>query len=262
MSAPTTAARAVAGDTGALDAPAKWTLKSGEFPAALAAKLTGVASKWHEFPAANAHLSMKEVHKKDSSGKVIWSGLEPWYAGLTINTPVAWQAPGAAPLPAPTAPRPRGRGRGYRAYDPASQRNARGMVGDRRLRSGRAERLRNELRGHEPGLGTARQARARILCELAQQERPLADAPAGRPPPSAARRRAPRLGRAARCRAGRSRAGRSPRALSAAHDPDAARAAHGAADPGRAGPRRRAERSGSDYAVPCTAAPSTPDRRR
>jgi len=104
MSALTTDARAVAGDTGALDAPAKWTLKSGEFPAALAAKLTGVASKWHEFPAANAHLSMKEVHKKDSSGKVIWSGLEPWYAGLTINTPVAWQAPGAAPLPAPTVP--------------------------------------------------------------------------------------------------------------------------------------------------------------
>lgn len=77
-------------DTGALpNVPATHTLKSGEFPAALAAKYTGSSNKWKEFPSANP--GMKEVHTKDSSGKVTWSGLSPWNVGQVVTIPPAWR---------------------------------------------------------------------------------------------------------------------------------------------------------------------------
>lgn len=87
-------------DAGTL-VPETHTLKSGEYPAALAAKYTGASGRWKEFPSANP--GMKEVHNKDSSGKITWSGLSPWNVGQVVTIPPAWRGTAATPTAAPAA---------------------------------------------------------------------------------------------------------------------------------------------------------------
>lgn len=91
----------IARNTGELGSDGKWTVRTNEFPSTVAKLVTGDANRWHELPAVNP--GMKEVHKKDSSGKIIWSGLEPWYTGLRVNLPPGWVAP---TLPQLTTPAP------------------------------------------------------------------------------------------------------------------------------------------------------------
>lgn len=91
----------LARNAGELGADGKWTIRSGEYPSTVAQKVTGDAKRWHELPAVNP--GMTEVHKKDSSGKIIWSGLSPWNVGQKINLPPSWVA---ATLPQLTTPAP------------------------------------------------------------------------------------------------------------------------------------------------------------
>lgn len=90
-------------DTGALTVgPARIKLQSGDLPYLIAKKYAGDQTKWSQIASVNA--GMKVVHNKDKAGKVIWSGLSPWYAGLEINLPPAWpNLPGGGAAPAAPA---------------------------------------------------------------------------------------------------------------------------------------------------------------
>ncbi len=96
-------------DTGALPiGPARIKLQSGDLPYLIAKKYAGDQTKWSQIASVNP--GMKVVHQKDKTGKVIWSGLSPWYANLEVNLPPTWPnlPGGAAPAPGvpsvPTAP--------------------------------------------------------------------------------------------------------------------------------------------------------------
>lgn len=90
-------------DTGALPVgPARIKLQAADLPYLIAKTYAGDATKWSQIPSVNP--GMKVVQKKDAAGKVIWSGLSPWYAGLEVNLPPSWpKLPGGAPS-SPTAP--------------------------------------------------------------------------------------------------------------------------------------------------------------
>lgn len=90
-------------DTGALTVgPARIKLQSGDLPYLIAKKYAGDQSKWSQIASVNP--GMKVVHNKDKAGKVIWSGLSPWYANLEVNLPPTWpNLPGGA-APAPGVP--------------------------------------------------------------------------------------------------------------------------------------------------------------
>ncbi|MBI3204490.1 MAG: hypothetical protein HYZ29_23335 [Myxococcales bacterium] len=90
-------------DTGALTVgPARIKLQSGDLPYLIAKKYAGDQTKWSQIATVNP--GMKVVHNKDKAGKVIWSGLSPWYANLEVNLPPTWpNLPGGA-APAPSVP--------------------------------------------------------------------------------------------------------------------------------------------------------------
>lgn len=91
-------------DTGALPVgPARIKLQSGDLPYLIAKKYAGDQSKWNQIASVNP--GMKVVHNKDKAGKVIWSGLSPWYANLEVNLPPTWpNLPGGAAPGVPSVP--------------------------------------------------------------------------------------------------------------------------------------------------------------
>jgi hypothetical protein len=93
-------------DTGALTVgPARIKLQSGDLPYLIAKKYAGDQTKWSQIATVNP--GMKVVHQKDKAGKVIWSGLSPWYANLEVNLPPTWpNLPGGTAPSAPSVPTP------------------------------------------------------------------------------------------------------------------------------------------------------------
>ncbi|MBX3128386.1 MAG: LysM peptidoglycan-binding domain-containing protein [Polyangiaceae bacterium] len=78
----------LAQNVGELDGKGGWTIRSGDLPYLVAQKVTGDSNRWQEIPLVNPGMAV--VHKKDSAGKVTWSGIEPWHIGKTINLPPSW----------------------------------------------------------------------------------------------------------------------------------------------------------------------------
>lgn len=91
----------LAQNVGELDGTGGWVIRSGDLPFNVAQKVTGDGNRWKEIPLANP--DMKVVHKKDSAGKVIWSGIEPWTAGKRFNLPPGWIVGAMPEITVPTA---------------------------------------------------------------------------------------------------------------------------------------------------------------
>lgn len=102
----------LAHNTGELDGKGGWIIRTGDLPYMVAKLVTGDQNRWKELPSVNP--GMKIVTKKDSAGKVIWTGLDPWFTGKRINLPPSWiastmpelTAPAPAPTPAGSTPAP------------------------------------------------------------------------------------------------------------------------------------------------------------